>query len=101
MHVMHVPVRCHDTKFIEPHPLMLLQDLADNLSLYLRARGLQDLLERRGIAALHRLAGAVLIQAALEIAAGVTTIHGRTESRHGQGDKHQDDQLFFHVEVSA
>lgn len=101
MHVMHVPVRCDDTKFIEPDPLMLLQDLADNLSPYLRPRRLQDFLERRGIAVLHRLAGTVLIQAALEIATGVTSIYDRTKCWRGQDGKQQGDQTFFHVEVSA
>jgi hypothetical protein len=31
----------------------------------------------------------------------MTRIHRRTECRCGQGGKYQDDQLFFHVAVSA
>ena len=101
MHVTHVPVRCHDTKFIEPHTLVLLQDLADNFTLNLRPRCLENFLERHRIAALHGLTGTLLIDAALEITAQVTTIHDRTRYWRGQGGKHQDDQPSFHVKVSA
>lgn len=101
MHVTHVPVRSHDAKFIKPYALMLLQDLADNFPPDMRPRGLQYVFERRRVTALHSLAGAFLIDAAFEIAAGVTTVHGRAGYRRGQDGKQQDNQAFFHLKSSA
>jgi hypothetical protein len=92
MDVMHVAIRGHDAKLIQPLAAMLLQLLADDLALENRAHFGEDLFEGSGVTALYRRPCTFLANLAIEIAGEMVAVadlpgggrHGDKQTEHGQ-----------------
>lgn len=87
MHETHVAICGYDTKLVQPLPPMLLQLLADDLSLNDGAGLGKYLLEGFGITALYRCPRASLVDLAIEVAGQMVAVAG-VPGRSRQDCKH-------------